>query len=130
MLRTHRDDDLVRIGPYSPARQDLSADLFDQGGIVMSDEIRGPAADVQHRERLDAAFAPFCGREQFLVELAIYEGEWHILPLAGLDNVPQLARMEAQAFVPVHCCLARRSGLRFEPAIENAVADKMATALA
>jgi len=49
MLRANGNDDLFGVGPHAPARQHLRADLFDQRGVVVGDQVGRPAADVQHR---------------------------------------------------------------------------------
>lgn len=100
VLRAHGDDDLGRVGPDAPARQHLGADLLDQRGVVVGDEVRRPAADVQHRQRLDTALAPFGGGKQVLVELAIDEGVGLLLPVARLDDIALQRGAETQSLVP------------------------------
>ncbi len=134
MLRAHRDDDFLGVGPDAAAGQHLGADLLDQCGVVVGDQVRRPAADVQHRQRLDAAFAPFRGGEQVLVELGVDKGIGLLLPVARLGDVALPGRAEAQPFVPAHVRLAavggRGVGSRTGMAAHDRVADEVAAAFA
>ncbi|KAG1438437.1 hypothetical protein G6F57_019855 [Rhizopus arrhizus] len=100
MLRAHRDDDFLGVGPDAPAGQPLGAALFDQRRIIVRDEGGRPAADVQHGQGLDAALAPFGGGKEVRVELAVHEGVGLLLPVLGLGDIALPRRPEAQPFVP------------------------------
>ena len=54
-------------------RQQACLDLLDQQRIVPVDHIGRPVADLEHGQRHAIAFAPFGGRKQSRVELAVYE---------------------------------------------------------
>ena len=96
VLRAQRDDDLVGIGEDAAPRQQPRLDLLDQQRVVAVDHVGRPVADFQHGQRHAVAFAPFGGRKQRRVELAVDEG------VGRLDPVVVLGRRAA--------CRWRRSG--------------------
>ncbi|MNV58559.1 hypothetical protein D3C71_1509440 [compost metagenome] len=137
MLRAHGDDDFLCVGPDAPARQDLGADLLDQGGVVMGDEVGRPTADVQHRQRLDAALAPFRRGKQVGVELPVDEGVGLLLPVLRLADIALARRAKAQPFVPADLLRLfsrghdrRRFVGRPRMPLHDGIADEMAAAFA
>ncbi|MCY1227923.1 hypothetical protein D9M72_402140 [compost metagenome] len=111
LLCAHGDHDLVGAGPDAAARQHAGADLLHQRLVVAQDHVLGPVVDVEHAERLQAAFAPVGGGEQRGVVLAVDKGIRVVAPVGALDDIALLRGTEHEAPLPVGLAAARGHGL-------------------
>src|SRR5690606_6432004 len=101
MLGAYRHDDLVCVSPDASTRKHLGADLLDQSRIVMGNQVGSPAADIQDRQRLEAAFAPFRGWEKLLIKLTVDKRIIDLLPVARLGDVALQGRTQPQPLFPL-----------------------------
>ncbi len=101
VLRAERHDDLVRIGEDAAPGQEPRLDLLDQQRVVAVDHVGRPVADFEHGERHAVAFAPFGGREQRRVELAVDEGVGRLDPVAVLGRRRHVGGRDLAARLPV-----------------------------
>src|SRR5438309_6647068 len=132
MLRADRDQDLVRGCPDAAPAEKPRLDLLDQQRIVAVDQIAGPAADFDGRQRLHAAFPPAGDRHLRRIELTVDEWIRVFLPILGLDDVALTRDGEAHPRFPSgrgwRVAERRRPGTRRCAASEDFGVDEMATA--
>ena len=89
------------IGEDAAPGQQPRLDLLDQQRVVAVDHVGRPVADLEHGERHAVAFAPFGGRKQRRVELAVDEGIGRLDPVAVLGRRRHVAGRDLAARLPV-----------------------------
>ena len=141
VLGAERDDDLVGIGEDAAPRQQPRLDLLDQQRVVAVDHVGRPVADFQHRQRHAVAFAPFGGRKQRRVELAVDERVGVLDPVLVLGRARHVAGRDLAPRLPVDlrrsprrsafCCglagVASTSGLTKWPRRSRAIRKPWST---
>src|SRR2546423_8238241 len=100
MLRADGDQYLVRGCPDAAPAEKPRLDLLDQQRIVAVDQIAGPTADFDGRQRLHAAFPPAGDRHLRRIELTVDERIRVFLPILGLDDVALTRNREAHPPFP------------------------------